>query len=140
MALGAVACGPAANPGETGEEEGPGPEIRLPPRSSGEFDCQDIPETGVCRDDVAIYCDRRSSSIVEKRCGARSLSCEISERGARCVDAEGNEEDVTPEGAQGGDCGDVTFEGECDGDGNVLYCSTSGVLTTLECDTANGQE
>ena len=135
LIVGTIGCGPTSNPGSQGQPDG-GPEIRLPPRSSGGYDCQDIPETGQCRDDVAIYCDTRSSSIVEKRCAARGLVCEVADKGARCVDDQGQEEDVPVEPVEpptGDECGVVDWIGECDEDNPNLfrYCKLDGTLYEL---------
>jgi len=141
LIVGTIACGPTSQAGSGGSADG-GPEIRLPPRQSSGYDCQDIPESGQCRDDVAVYCDTRSSSIVEKRCGARGLTCEVADQGARCVDAQGKEEEVPSEPTTptaGPDCGVVDWIGECDDKNpNIFrYCKLDGTLYETDCSAVN---
>ena len=139
----AIGCGPAANPGDGTGDSASEPEIRLPPRDTSSFDCQDIPEDGKCEGDVALYCDRRSSTIVSKRCGARSLSCEVSEKGARCVDSQGQEEEVPAEvdgpisaNDTGADCDVYDYIGDCE-DNTFMYCTKRNTLYVEDCGEMN---
>jgi hypothetical protein len=138
----AMACGPNANPAAI-DDDGAEPEIRLPPRDGQTFDCKDVPEEGLCKDDVAVYCDKRSSTIVSKRCGARSLACEESEKGARCVDSQGEEQEVpaevdgpVAENDTGEDCDVYDFIGDCDGN-TLKYCTKRNTLYVQDCGEMN---
>lgn len=144
--VGTIACGPTANPGNASAGADGGPDIRLPPRSSANYDCKDIPEEGQCRDDVALFCDKRSSSIVTKRCGARGLTCKMGDEKALCVNGSGEEQDVPAEttdapepGAK--DCLDYDWDGDpwvgqCEGN-TFRYCRLDQTVYEANCDDIN---
>lgn len=132
------ACGPSASPADQGDNPDE-PEIRLPPRDKVEYDCKDIPEAGVCKNDTATFCDKRSSSIVSKRCGLRGLTCEDAAEGARCINSQGQEEKVPGEvdgpvspNDTGEDCDVYDYIGDCDGN-TLNYCTKRDTLYTHDC-------
>lgn len=138
---GSFACGPTVNPAADDTQE---PEIRLPPRdkTSG-YDCKDVPEEGKCDGDTAVYCDKRSSTIVSKRCGARDLICEVGDKGAHCVDGQGQEGEVPAEtdgpissNDTGDDCGVYDFIGDCEGN-TLNYCTKRDTLYSEDCSAIN---
>ena len=140
----AAACGPTAIPAEQEGEEGGSPGGRLPPSQELEYECDDVPEDGVCREGNAYFCDKRSESIEVKRCATQGLSCDDSAGYARCVDDSGVEEEVETEvdappsqNDTGQDCDVYDYVGDCEGN-TLYYCTKENTLYVHDCSDIGG--
>jgi hypothetical protein len=80
-------------------------------------DCGEITEIGICDGDTAIWCESDALTTVD--CSASGRICGDDGTGRnRCIDVP------SP-------CGDVTYEGHCDGN-TAIWCE-SDALMSLDC-------
>jgi hypothetical protein len=111
--LAVLAFGCAGQLPDDGDDE-PAPKVKQPPApkdgSGTVAGCDGIPESGVCQDGVAVYCDLENAELRRKDCKALGKSCVVDgQRGAMC-------ETVTGGGGGNSTCDTgVTFEGTCGG-------------------------
>lgn len=86
--------------------------------------CGDVSWEGECDGDTVLWCE--DDEVQELDCGSDGQDCGWSDEGGfyDCLDP-------------GGGCGDVTAEGDCDGD-TVQWCE-GGAVQTLDC-ASDGQE
>jgi hypothetical protein len=91
--------------------------------------CGDITYTGTCDGGVATWCSE-SGELRSEDCGSQGQTC------GWVNDQIGNYCGGQPAGGSGGQsdggCGDVTYEGSCDGD-TAVWCSNDGELRSLDC-------
>lgn len=94
-----------------------------PPPPSPESGCGDVDYAGRCDKNTLMWCEDGVRKTVD--CATRGKVCSWKN------DAEGHD-CVTP-----APCGDVTYEGSCDGD-MLTWCDESGALRKVSC-TAKGR-
>lgn len=114
------------------DDQPPPPMVKQPPMpkdgSSTAPGCEGIPESGVCQDGVATYCDVEGNELRRKDCRALGKSCVVdAQAGAKCEAVEGG-------GGTGGACGNgVTNEGSCSGQTATWCDEFSGQTIVWDC-------
>jgi len=84
--------------------------------------CGDLTFEGTCEGDTVRWCENGEARELD--CGSSTLTCGD-------YDLEGQTIKACVDDGTAGDCGSVTFEGECQGD-TVVWCD-NGSLQTKDC-------
>jgi hypothetical protein len=92
---------------------------------SSETSCGDVDPRGECHDDVLFFCDGEALNSVDCAANGRTCDAATSAGSAHCS-AAAQQPDA---------CGDVSYEGTCDGD-VLSWCTDQAQLEVQDCAAA----